>query len=94
MIRRRGKKRCSNYIPIDRATRLVDQLLTLSRLDSLDNLQDVAEIPLEDLLQSSVMDIYHTAQQAKIDATDTQSQRHQTHRTTAIAKFVGAKFAG
>lgn len=32
---------------IDRATRLVDQLLTLSRLDSLDNLQDVAEIPLE-----------------------------------------------
>ncbi|EEV9031786.1 two-component system sensor histidine kinase QseC [Escherichia coli] len=52
---------------IDRATRLVDQLLTLSRLDSLDNLQDVAEIPLEDLLQSSVMDIYHTAQQAKID---------------------------
>ena len=41
--------------------------LTLSRLDSLDNLQDVAEIPLEDLLQSSVMDIYHTAQQAKID---------------------------
>ncbi|HHL8563718.1 TPA: two-component system sensor histidine kinase QseC [Escherichia coli] len=52
---------------IDRATRLVDQLLTLSRLDSLDNLQDVAEIPLENLLQSSVMDIYHTAQQAKID---------------------------
>ncbi|HAG9621092.1 TPA: two-component system sensor histidine kinase QseC [Escherichia coli] len=52
---------------IDRATRLVDQLLTLSRLDSLDNLQDVAEIPLEDLLQSSVMDIYHTAQQANID---------------------------
>ncbi len=68
MIRRRGKKHCFNYIAgIDRATGLVDQLLTLSRLDSLDNLQDVAEIPLEDLLQSSVMDIYHTAQQAKID---------------------------
>ncbi len=61
------KKRCSNYIPGSIATRLVDQLLTLSRLDSLDNLQDVAEIPLEDLLQSSVMDIYHTAQQANID---------------------------
>lgn len=52
---------------IDRATRLVDQLLTLSRLDSLDNLQDVAEISLEELLQSSVMDIYHSAQQAHID---------------------------
>lgn len=52
---------------IERATRLVDQLLTLSRLDSLDNLQDVAEISFDDLLQSAVMDIYHTAQQAQID---------------------------
>lgn len=52
---------------IDRATRLVDQLLTLSRLDSLDNLQDVAEISLEELLQSAVMDIYHSTQQAHID---------------------------
>lgn len=30
---------------IDRASRLVDQLLTLSRLDSLDNLDDVEPIP-------------------------------------------------
>lgn len=52
---------------IDRATRLVDQLLTLSRLDSLDNLQDVADISLEELLQSAVMDVYHPAQQAHID---------------------------
>ncbi|HIB3265284.1 TPA: quorum sensing histidine kinase QseC [Citrobacter youngae] len=52
---------------IDRATRLVDQLLTLSRLDSLDNLQDVADISFEELLQSAVMDIYHPAQQAHID---------------------------
>lgn len=52
---------------IDRATRLVDQLLTLSRLDSLNNLQDVANISLEELLQSAVMDIYHPAQQAHID---------------------------
>lgn len=43
---------------IERATRLVDQLLTLSRLDSLDNLQDVAEVSLEALLQSAVMDIW------------------------------------
>ncbi len=41
------------------------------------------------------MDIYHTAQQAKIDVRLTLNvQGHQTHRTTAIAKFVGAKFAG
>ncbi len=52
---------------IERATRLVDQLLTLSRLDSLDNLQDVAEVSLEALLQSAVMDIWQPAQQAHID---------------------------
>ncbi|MEB0950602.1 quorum sensing histidine kinase QseC [Citrobacter sedlakii] len=52
---------------IDRATRLVDQLLTLSRLDSLDNLQDVTTLALDDVLQSAVMDIYHPAQQGNID---------------------------
>ena len=52
---------------IDRASRLVDQLLTLSRLDSLDNLDDVEPIAIADLLQSAVMDIYHPAQQAGID---------------------------
>ncbi len=30
-------------------------------------MQDVAEISLEELLQSAVMDIYHPAQQANID---------------------------
>lgn len=52
---------------IDRASRLVDQLLTLSRLDSLDNLDGVEPIVMADLLQSAVMDIYHPAQQAGID---------------------------
>lgn len=52
---------------IDRASRLVEQLLTLSRLDSLDNLDDIEPIPLADLLQSAVMDIYHPAQQAGIE---------------------------
>ncbi len=51
---------------IDRATRLVDQLLTLSRLDSLDNLDDVEQIPLADLLQSAVMDIDASAHRAGI----------------------------
>ncbi|MDQ4430615.1 two-component system sensor histidine kinase QseC [Yokenella regensburgei] len=52
---------------IDRASRLVEQLLTLSRLDSLENLDDVAPIALEDLLQSAVIDAYYPAQQAGID---------------------------
>lgn len=52
---------------IDRATRLVEQLLTLSRLDSLDNLADVQTVQLEELLQSAVMDIYHSAQRAGIE---------------------------
>ncbi|WP_213133192.1 quorum sensing histidine kinase QseC [Citrobacter sp. FP75] len=65
---------------IDRATRLVDQLLTLSRLDSLSNLQDVANISLEELLQSAVMDIYHPAQQANIDVR-LQINAHDIKRT-------------
>ena len=52
---------------IDRASRLVDQLLTLSRLDSFAQLDDVEQIPLAELLQSSVMDSYHAAQQAGIE---------------------------
>lgn len=52
---------------IDRASRLVEQLLTLSRLDSLDNLDDIEPVRMADLLQSSVMDIYHPAQQAGIE---------------------------
>ena len=52
---------------IDRASRLVEQLLTLSRLDSLENLDDVETLNMADLLQSAVMDIYHPAQQAGID---------------------------
>lgn len=52
---------------IDRATRLVEQLLTLSRLDSLEQLADVQTVALDDLLQSSVMDIYHSAQKAGIE---------------------------
>ncbi|AHJ76539.1 quorum sensing histidine kinase QseC [Kosakonia sacchari] len=55
------------HVGIDRATRLVDQLLTLSRLDSLSNLDDVEEVSLASLLQSAVMEIYPTAQQASID---------------------------
>ncbi|MGK9173899.1 two-component system sensor histidine kinase QseC [Yokenella regensburgei] len=52
---------------IERASRLVDQLLTLSRLDSLENLEDVEPVALAPLLESAVMDIYHTARQAGVD---------------------------
>ena len=55
------------HFGIDRASRLVEQLLTLSRLDSLAQLDDVETLSIADLLQSSVMDIYHTAQQAGIE---------------------------
>ncbi|SNY65574.1 quorum sensing histidine kinase QseC [Enterobacter sp. CC120223-11] len=55
------------HFGIDRASRLVEQLLTLSRLDSLAQLDDVETLSIADLLQSSVMDIYHAAQQAGIE---------------------------
>ncbi|ACY83294.1 quorum sensing histidine kinase QseC [Edwardsiella piscicida] len=42
---------------IDRATRLVDQLLTLSRLDSLSQLDDVQPRALAELLQTAVIDM-------------------------------------
>ena len=45
----------------------MEQLLTLSRLDSLEQLADVQSVALDELLQSSVMDIYHTAQKAGIE---------------------------
>lgn len=52
---------------IDRATRLVDQLLTLSRLDSLAQLDDVQTIAIDELLQSAVMEMYHPAQLAGLE---------------------------
>ncbi|MGB7803317.1 quorum sensing histidine kinase QseC [Buttiauxella sp.] len=52
---------------IERATRLVDQLLTLSRLDSLAGLDDVQEVELQSLLQNAVMDAWHQAVREGID---------------------------
>lgn len=52
---------------IDRATRLVDQLLTLSRLDSLEGLDDVQSVAFQPLLQNAVMDTYHEALREGID---------------------------
>ncbi|WP_019210159.1 quorum sensing histidine kinase QseC [Yersinia massiliensis] len=52
---------------IDRATRLVDQLLTLSRLDSLSGLDDVQDIALQDVLQTGVMDKYHKARASGVE---------------------------
>lgn len=54
-------------VGIDRATRLVDQLLTLSRLDFLAGLDDVQEVAFQPLLQNAVMDAYHEAQREGID---------------------------
>ena len=52
---------------IERATRLVDQLLTLSRLDSLSGLDDVHDIALQDVLQTGVMDHYHKARTSGVE---------------------------
>lgn len=52
---------------IDRASRLVEQLLTLSRLDSLAGLNDVQAVSLQKLLQESVMDAWHAAQREHVD---------------------------
>lgn len=61
------RKRWISSTRIDRATRLVDQLLTLSRLDSLAQLDDVQKVAIADLLQSAVMEMYHPAQQSGIE---------------------------
>ncbi|MFK3706527.1 two-component system sensor histidine kinase QseC [Raoultella sp. BIGb0138] len=63
----RDKALAQMHQGIDRATRLVDQLLTLSRLDSLAQLDDVQTLGMDELLQSAVMEMYHAAQQAGID---------------------------
>ncbi|WP_058911021.1 quorum sensing histidine kinase QseC [Entomohabitans teleogrylli] len=52
---------------VDRASRLVDQLLTLSRLDSLESLDGVETCALDALIQQAIMDIYPQATQADID---------------------------
>lgn len=52
---------------IDRATRVVDQLLILSRLDSLADLDDVKDVSLQEVLQNAVMDIWHQAQREGVD---------------------------
>ncbi|MFV0548127.1 MAG: quorum sensing histidine kinase QseC [Limnobaculum xujianqingii] len=52
---------------IDRSTRVVDQLLMLSRLDSFSQLDDVQQIEWQALLQNAIADIYPKAQAERID---------------------------
>lgn len=52
---------------IDRVSRLVEQLLTLSRVDSSAALHNQQRLSLQNLLQQSVMNIWHVAQQAGVD---------------------------
>ncbi|MFE8101119.1 quorum sensing histidine kinase QseC [Brenneria goodwinii] len=52
---------------IDRATRLVDQLLTLSRLDSQSFVNEQRPVQLQDLLQQMVVDHYRKAHAAGIE---------------------------
>lgn len=55
------------HLGIDRVSRLVEQLLMLSRLDASATLQDAQELSLQPLLQQSVMNVWHAAQRAGID---------------------------
>ncbi|MCS3431349.1 quorum sensing histidine kinase QseC [Klebsiella sp. BIGb0407] len=55
------------HLGIDRVSRLVEQLLMLSRLDSSARLDDMQTVPLQSLLQQSVMNVWHVAQRAGID---------------------------
>ncbi|AWH87304.1 quorum sensing histidine kinase QseC [Limnobaculum parvum] len=52
---------------IDRSTRVVDQLLMLSRLDSFSQLDDVQQIEWQTLLQHAIADIYPKAQAENVD---------------------------
>ncbi|GKX54614.1 two-component sensor histidine kinase [Leminorella grimontii] len=52
---------------IDRSSRVVDQLLTLSRLDSLSQLSDVQEIEWPLLLQTAIADHYQKARAKDIE---------------------------
>ncbi|MBA5236426.1 two-component system sensor histidine kinase QseC [Pectobacterium aroidearum] len=54
---------------IDRATRLVDQLLTLSRLDAESSPEGMQPIQFNDLLQQAVIAHYHKAQTTGIELT-------------------------
>ncbi|ATY88885.1 two-component system sensor kinase [Pectobacterium atrosepticum SCRI1043] len=54
---------------IDRATRLVDQLLTLSRLDAESHPEGMQPVQFNELLQQAVIAHYHTAQTAGIELT-------------------------
>ena len=52
---------------IDRATQLVEQLLTLSRLDNLKELEDLQDIHWDKLITSLIGDLYFAAQKRRID---------------------------
>ena len=52
---------------IDRATQLIEQLLTLSRLDSLKQLENAEEIHWDKLLPSIIGELYFNAQKRKME---------------------------
>ncbi|WP_207859802.1 quorum sensing histidine kinase QseC [Volucribacter psittacicida] len=60
---------------IDRASQLIEQLLTLSRLDSLTQLEELQDIHWNLLLQSIVADFYFPAQKRKMEMTLTIEQQ-------------------
>ncbi|WP_434778395.1 quorum sensing histidine kinase QseC [Neisseria sp. Ec49-e6-T10] len=51
---------------VDRATRLVDQMLILSRLDSLSDLAEIQEVNWSDLIEMGIHDVAHSAEQKQV----------------------------
>jgi len=52
---------------IDRATQLIEQLLTLSRLENLKELDNLADIHWSEIITSLIGDLYFSAQQRQIE---------------------------
>ncbi|WP_439290714.1 quorum sensing histidine kinase QseC [Lonepinella koalarum] len=52
---------------IDRATQVIEQLLTLSRLDNLQQLDELETIDWQNLISSVISDLYFSAQQKQIE---------------------------
>lgn len=69
---------------IDRASQLIEQLLTLSRLDSITQLEQLEEIRWPLLLQSIVADFYFVAQKRKMELRLTVEQTPMVQQGQAL----------
>lgn len=69
---------------IDRASQLIEQLLTLSRLDNLKELNELQPIKWEEIIPSLISELYFNAQKRDIDLSFEQKSIPQTHNGQPI----------